>query len=54
MSGIAGLLRFDGQPVNRRELDRVANALNRFGPDRSDVVVRDMAGFVHVLIGHDA
>jgi asparagine synthase (glutamine-hydrolysing) len=49
MSGIAGLLRFDGQPVNRRELDRVANALNRFGPDRSDVVVRDMAGFVHVL-----
>jgi asparagine synthase (glutamine-hydrolysing) len=49
MSGIGGLLRFDGQPVSRRELDRVANALNRFGPDRSDVVVRDMAGFVHAL-----
>ena len=50
MSGIAGLVRFDGQPVSRRALDRVANALNRYGPDRSDVVIGDVVGFVHVLM----
>ncbi len=50
MSGIAGLVRFDGQPVSRRALDRVANALNRYGPDRSDVVIGDAVGFVHVLM----
>jgi asparagine synthase (glutamine-hydrolysing) len=50
MSGIAGLVRFDGQPVSRHELGRVANALHRYGPDRSDIVVRDIAGLVHVLM----
>ena len=50
MSGIAGLLRFDGRPVNRRALDRVANALRRYGPDRSDIVVRDTVALVHVLM----
>ena len=50
MSGIAGLVRFDGQPVNRRELDRAANALRRYGPDRSDIVMRDTVALVHVLM----
>src|SRR5580704_11098294 len=50
MSGIAGLLRFDGRPVNRGELDRVANALRRYGPDRSDIVMRDTVALVHVLM----
>lgn len=50
MSGIAGLLRFDGQPVNRRELERVANALRQYGPDRSEVVTSGSVGFVHVLM----
>jgi asparagine synthase (glutamine-hydrolysing) len=50
MSGIAGILRFDGQPVSRHELGRVANALHRYGPDRSDIVVRDTVALVHVLM----
>jgi asparagine synthase (glutamine-hydrolysing) len=50
MSGVAGLLRFDGRPVSRHELDRVANALHRYGPDRSDIVMRDTVGLVHVLM----
>ena len=50
MSGIAGMLRFDGQPVSRSELERVANALRAHGPDRSDVAVSGSVGFVHVLM----
>ena len=34
MSAIAGLLRFDGRPVERRDLERAANALRQYGPDR--------------------
>jgi asparagine synthase (glutamine-hydrolysing) len=50
MSGIAGLIRFDGRPVARHELERAANALRQYGPDRSDVVIEGGAGFVHVLM----
>jgi asparagine synthase (glutamine-hydrolysing) len=50
MSGIAGMLRFDGQPVGRSELDRVANALRAHGPDRSDISISGSIGFVHVLM----
>jgi asparagine synthase (glutamine-hydrolysing) len=50
MSGIAGLLRFDGRPVNRGELTRAANSLHRYGPDRSDIMVRDTVALVHVLM----
>ena len=50
MSGIAGLFRFDERPVSRHELGRVASALGRYGPDRSDIVVRDMVALVHVLM----
>jgi asparagine synthase (glutamine-hydrolysing) len=50
MSGIAGLLRFDRQPVSRPELERVAGALRAHGPDRSQVVVDGSVGFVHVLM----
>lgn len=50
MSGIAGMLRFDGQPVRRSELDRVANALHAHGPDRSGVFVGGDVGLVHVLM----
>ncbi len=44
------MLRFDGQPVSRSELERVANALRAHGPDRSDVSVSGSVGFVHVLM----
>ena len=50
MSGIAGLLRFDGQPVGRHDLERVANALRPHGPDRADVAVAGQVGLVHVLM----
>jgi asparagine synthase (glutamine-hydrolysing) len=50
MSGIAGLVRFDGRPVSRHELDRVASALGRYGPDRSDIMVRDTIALVRVLM----
>ena len=50
MSGIAGVFRFDGRPASRHELDRVAGALRRYGPDRSDITVRDTVGLVRVLM----
>jgi asparagine synthase (glutamine-hydrolysing) len=50
MSGIAGLLRFDGRAVTRHELERAANALRQYGPDRSDIVAGDGIGLVHVLM----
>jgi asparagine synthase (glutamine-hydrolysing) len=50
MSAIAGILRFDGKRVERRDLERVANTLRAHGPDRSDVVVAGNIGLVHVLM----
>lgn len=50
MSGIAGLVCFDGKPVRRRELERVANALHQYGPDRSDILVENNIGFAHALM----
>ena len=50
MSGIAGLVRFDGRSVTRRELERAANALNQYGPDRVDIVAKENIGLVHALM----
>ena len=50
MSGIAGLMRFDGRPVARHELERAANALRQYGPDRSDIMASGSIGLVHVLM----
>jgi asparagine synthase (glutamine-hydrolysing) len=50
MSGIGGLLRFDGRPVERRDLERMANALRPHGPDRADIMVAGSVGLVHVLM----
>ena len=50
MSGIAGIVRFDDEPVKRQELERVANTLRQYGPDRSDIMVSDRIGFVHTLM----
>lgn len=47
MSAIAGLLRFDGQPVGRRDLERAANALRQYGPDRCGIATQESLGFVH-------
>jgi asparagine synthase (glutamine-hydrolysing) len=50
MSAIAGLLRFDGATVARHDLERVANALRQYGPDRSDMIADGCVGLVHVLM----
>lgn len=50
MSGIAGMLRFDGQPVVRSDVERMANALRPHGPDRSGIVLAGDVGFAHVLM----
>src|ERR1700751_712419 len=50
MSGIAGLIRFDSRPVIRRDLERPANALTQYGPDRVDILARDNIGLVHALM----
>lgn len=50
MSGIGGLLRFDVEPIARRDLDRMANALRMYGPDRSDVMITPHIGMLHTLM----
>lgn len=50
MSGIAGILRFDNRRVSRLELERVANALRPYGPDRSHIVDGGSIGLVHGLM----
>jgi len=50
MSGIAGIVRFDDRPVRRQELERVANALHQYGPDKDGVIAQDNVGLVHALM----
>jgi asparagine synthase (glutamine-hydrolysing) len=50
MSAIAGLLRFDGEMIDRRSLERAANALVQFGPDRSGIFAGENVGLVHTLM----
>jgi asparagine synthase (glutamine-hydrolysing) len=50
MSGIAGLIRFDSRPVMRRDLERTANALTQYGPDRVDILAKESIGLVHALM----
>ncbi len=51
MSGIAGLLRFDGAAGDTGTSSRrVANALRQYGPDRSEIFASDSIGLVHVLM----
>jgi asparagine synthase (glutamine-hydrolysing) len=50
MSGIAGIVRFDDRNVRRQELERVANALHQYGPDKAGVIAQDNVGFVHALM----
>jgi asparagine synthase (glutamine-hydrolysing) len=49
MSGIAAVLNFDGSPVARSELERVANVLKPYGADRQAILTRENAGFVFCL-----
>ena len=49
MSGIAAVLNLDGSPVPQSEVERMANALKPFGPDRQKTLVRGNAAFVSCL-----
>src|SRR5512143_3126171 len=50
MSGIAGLVRFDGRTVMRRELERATNSLNQYGLDRNESIANDNVVLVHALM----
>lgn len=50
MSAIFGILRFDGQPVSARELDRMGNMLAFRGPDGRRSIVTDGIGLGHCLM----
>ena len=42
MSGVAGQLLLNGENVVRRDIERMANALHRYGPDRSSLLVGEI------------
>ncbi len=44
------MLRFDGRPAGRHDLERAANALRQYGPDRSEIFASGSIGLVHVLM----
>ena len=50
MSAIAGILRLDGQPVDRRHLERMTGALRAHGPDRRGVYAAGEIGLAHLLM----
>jgi asparagine synthase (glutamine-hydrolysing) len=50
MSAIAGIFRFDGNSVDRRDLERMMNTLHRHGPDRSGSYAVGAVGLGHVLM----
>ena len=49
MSGIAAILNLDGSAVSRSEVERMANVLKPYGPDRQKTLVRGNAAFVFCL-----
>jgi asparagine synthase (glutamine-hydrolysing) len=50
MSAIWGILRFDGQAVATRDLERMAAVLGDFGPDDRGVIAHDAIGLGHCLL----
>ena len=49
MSGISAILNLDGSPVAPAEVERMANVLRPYGPDRQKILVRGNAAFVFCL-----
>ena len=49
MSGIVGLVQFDGSPVEFRVLRRLTNFLGFRGPDAQQTWIKDNVGFAHTL-----
>jgi asparagine synthase (glutamine-hydrolysing) len=50
MSGIAGVVRFDGQPVTQGSLEAMLVPMRRRGPDRQNVHAAGNAGFGQALL----
>ena len=49
MSGISAILNLDGSPVAPAEVERMANVLRPYGPDRQKTLVRGNVAFVFCL-----
>src|SRR5262245_54115980 len=49
VSGIGAVLHLDGSAVLHSEIERMANVLKPYGPDRQKILVRGNAGFVSCL-----
>ena len=49
MSGIAAVVSLDGSDVPRSEIERMANALKPYGPDRQKILMLGNAAFVFCL-----
>src|SRR5262245_59799696 len=49
MSGISAILNLDGAPVPPSEVERMANVLRRYGPDRQRTLLRRNAALVFCL-----
>lgn len=50
MCGIAGIQRFDGQPVGREVLQRMIDTLDHRGPDANGVELRGAVGLGHTRL----
>ena len=50
MCGIAGIQRFDGQPVRRKALDAMVATLDHRGPDANGVELRGSVGLGHTRL----
>src|SRR5262245_50719353 len=47
MCGIAGIVNFDGAPVDRETVDRMTSTLEHRGPDGAGIWIKDNVGFGH-------
>jgi asparagine synthase (glutamine-hydrolysing) len=50
VSAIGGILRFDGAPVDRADIEHIKEKLRAHGPDRYGSCVLDEIGLVHLLM----
>jgi asparagine synthase (glutamine-hydrolysing) len=50
MSGICGIVRFDGQPVAERDLERQIKTLAHLGPDRTQTWLAGPVGLGHLMM----
>jgi len=50
MSGIVGIFRLDGRPVERRTIERMLDAIKHRGPDGNAVWVQDNVGLGHCML----